>query len=85
MKNHVQALAMHFGCDVADIKEIRYHETQTTGGIYTNGDYYYCCIKKGKKLPKSKDEDRIWDWVEVADSLLNQNDWHVYRYKFESL
>ncbi len=58
MKQAPEIIAFHLGQDIQDIKDglYQYH----TPSVYTHGDDYYCCPRKGQKPPVREFSETEW-------------------------
>lgn len=64
-----EALAMHLGWDVSELKDYRYQPGRTSKAVYAIGNDYMCATK-GKDKPATH-EGIDFQWKEVPDNHLN--------------
>lgn len=85
MKTKKEALATHWGCDIADLKDCRYHAGRTSIPVYTSGNDYYCSTAGDGKpaiyLSRGKNQSTQWSWVEVKDDYVNSFGFKIWKHK----
>ena len=78
IKSRNEAFATHCGLDISEAKEYRYHYGKTSQPVWAINNEYYC-VTKARQKPATHRDGMEWEWVEVADKILNENGYKIWK------
>ncbi len=79
MRTQAEAVASHFGMDVASVRDCEYQPGKSVVKVFTLADDYYCAVKEGKKPPQTGRYSDM-EWVEVKDYFVNHYGWKLFKH-----
>ena len=77
LMTRTQAFANHIGCDLAEVKDYRYHYGRTSLPVWSVDNQYYCVTKVGAK-PSTHRNGMEFDWVQLKDNFAEASGFQIW-------